>query len=250
MLTKVSGIVNGFGGALSYGVVTVYLRASTMPRALFLNYQEPVTRSTIDKNGSTELYLTPNSEIELATGLQKTHYEFLFENQYGGWTEDVVITTSMLTLSINSFFGREESIDPVNRLNRHAADVFNPHRVTIEQVLSADPNFIIPANRVGLPPGVGGISFGEFDFKLTPSTVNLYENTPGVLTIPLPTTLTNLISINGFMDGRRQSKGNAWDIDSSGNNLLIFIATSLNQPERDRYLRSNPEYQITWEINL
>jgi hypothetical protein len=204
----ITGIVTNPDGTSSSGRLTVYLRAPKMTPAQLLALDKPILNVGFDATGEVSFNLQPNAEL-LPTG---SYYEVHVFTRKTYWVEKWLVpqipTVDFTTLkqgsSISSSFYTEEV--------SHEADIYNPHSVTIQQALSAQPNYIIPANRVDLT----GTTITGAVAIIYPYEV-LFEGEDTFI-LPVMIDLSSSNNIEVMLNGLEQTEGGTNDfltIDSS-----------------------------------
>jgi hypothetical protein len=201
MSCRIFGKVHNPDGFLTSGRIVVYLRAKDMTEGQLMALDAPITMVAINPAGDIDFQLTPNAHISPENSFYEVH--IFTKRTY--WTEKWIIP-DQAEITFDQL--RNQEVAPwffIEEL-KHEADTYNPHLTKIEDVLSAQPDFLIPAARIdfgGLPTngqGLVNLRAPTFVFEV------LFEGEV-LFTVPIPFDRTDEFCLDVELNGLGQRAG-------------------------------------------
>lgn len=203
----ISGKVTNPDGSVASGHVVVFLRVLKPTLAQQIALDPPVVNTPITAGGFVDFELEPNALLSPSGSFYEVHVY----TRKDFWTEKWIVPEE-LEVDFGSFRGTE--VVPAFYVNtlKHEADIYNPHLVSIEQALAAQPDFLIPLERVD----------GTFDFA-PPASYQFEVISEGevLFVLPEPFSLDD-DAIEVSLNGLNQSEGSSNDYRVLNNVTIEF----------------------------
>jgi hypothetical protein len=140
----ITGTVKNPDNSISSGRLTIYLRAPKMSVAQVMVLDKPVSNITFNATGEISFNLQPNSQLLPIDSFYEVHVFTRKSYWVERWQVPDVSNIDIVSLKQGTNISSSFFVEEVS----HEADVYNPHGTTIEEVLLAQPDYIIPAGRL------------------------------------------------------------------------------------------------------